>query len=93
MGLLVKDRGMIKTVTGDRYEGIFGLGLKSQSLLNASFPFDQLVQQKLIPKPLFSIYMGDEEGGEINIGGIDDSKYAVGALHWDQSNGHLYEIY
>lgn len=62
-----------------KFEGILGLGFQSISKMGAKPPFYYLVEQKLIPQPLFSVYMGYEkdegEGGEIVFGEIDHSKY------------------
>nr|APA33877.1 seminal fluid protein [Nilaparvata lugens] len=63
----------------EKYDGIFGLGLVSETKSGVT-PFYNMISQHLIEKPVFSFYLNrdfnSEEGGEIIFGGSDPDKYA-----------------
>lgn len=63
------------------FDGILGMGYKSLSVDNVSTPFENMISQKLVDQPVFSLYLSrnkntinDATGGELVLGGID-SKY------------------
>ena len=62
-----------------KFDGIFGLAYDRIAVTGAVPPVYQMINQKLLDKPLFGVYMGDnnkgDEGGVITFGGIDMSHY------------------
>ncbi|XP_069811987.1 cathepsin E-like [Dendropsophus ebraccatus] len=68
-----------------QFDGVLGLGYPSLAVGNAVPVFDQIMKQKLVDKPIFSIYLNKddsyEHGGELILGGIDNSLYK-GPIHW-----------
>lgn len=62
------------------FDGIFGLGFQEIAVDNIVPPFYNMIQQGLIPKPLFSVWLdrneSDPNGGEVIFGGSDSSKYS-----------------
>lgn len=65
-----------------RFDGILGLGYDTISVNKMVPPFYQMVNQKLLDKPVFAFYLNsEEEGSEAIFGGIDSSKY-TGDITW-----------
>ncbi|KAM4677417.1 cathepsin E-A-like [Discoglossus pictus] len=68
-----------------KFDGVLGLGYPSLAVANAIPVFDQILEQKLVEKPMFSFYLLKQEksnyGGELILGGIDHSLYK-GPIHW-----------
>ena len=62
-----------------KYDGILGLGFPSHVVTGVKPIFNEMLDQKVITEPVFSIYLqrdGNEtNGGEIAFGGIDNTKY------------------
>ena len=62
-----------------RFDGILGLGFPSIAFTGVKPIFNEMVDQKVITEPVFSVYLkreGDQQtGGEITFGGIDNTKY------------------
>ncbi|EMR08786.1 hypothetical protein PNEG_02956 [Pneumocystis murina B123] len=62
-----------------RFDGILGLAYSSISVNNVVPPFYNMINQKLIPEPIFSFWLGtiekDIEGGECVFGGIDPNHF------------------
>ncbi|KAJ3213105.1 Vacuolar protease A [Clydaea vesicula] len=63
-----------------RFDGILGLGYDT---VNVVPPFYNMVNQGLIKKPIFGVWLGnsDAEGGEITFGDTDEDHYS-GSLSW-----------
>ncbi|KAI8979922.1 aspartic peptidase domain-containing protein [Pilobolus umbonatus] len=59
---------------GTPFHGIFGLGPHSLRSSEESAPFASMIDQQLIDRPLFAIY-SQHNGGEIDFGGIDRSRF------------------
>jgi len=57
-----------------KFDGILGLGFDSISVDGAPTVIGNAVGQGLLDQPVFSFYMGDNQDGELTIGGYDSSK-------------------
>ncbi|XP_053319647.1 cathepsin E-like [Spea bombifrons] len=68
-----------------QFDGVLGLGYPSLAVAGAIPVFDQILQQKLVEKPLFSFHLNRDlnsnYGGQLILGGIDKSLYK-GPIHW-----------
>lgn len=60
-----------------RFDGILGLAYDTISVNQVPPPFYEMINQKLVDKPVFSFRIGDSEldGGEAIFGGIDSNAY------------------
>nr|BAJ97001.1 predicted protein [Hordeum vulgare subsp. vulgare] len=63
-----------------KFDGIMGLGYDTIAVQQVVPPFYQMINQKLIDKPLFTFWLGDtnkdaENGGELVFGEIDKDHY------------------
>ncbi|GAA5814389.1 hypothetical protein MFLAVUS_007885 [Mucor flavus] len=59
---------------GTPFHGIFGLGLAGLSSSQHDPPFQSIIDQNLIDKPIFGIY-SQHNAGEIDFGGVDTSRF------------------
>ncbi|KAG0364669.1 endopeptidase [Gamsiella multidivaricata] len=67
-----------------KFDGIFGLGYDTISVLGVVPPFYNMVDRKLIDEPVFGFYLGhadDTLGGQMTLGGVD-SNHFKGDLQW-----------
>lgn len=68
-----------------RFDGILGMGFPEISVGKVLPPFQQMLEQKLLPEPVFSFWLNrqDEgsEGGELVLGGVDPAHF-VGEHTW-----------
>ncbi|KAK1169242.1 nothepsin [Acipenser oxyrinchus oxyrinchus] len=68
-----------------KFDGVLGMGYPSLSEGGATLVFDKLMEQQQVEKPVFSFYLSkgrDKEcGGEMLLGGVDDSLY-TGSINW-----------
>ncbi|KAF8924716.1 endopeptidase [Dissophora ornata] len=67
-----------------KFDGIFGLGYDTISVLGVVPPFYNMVHEKLVSEPVFGFYLGSSEealGGQMTLGGVDPSHYK-GDLQW-----------
>jgi len=67
-----------------KFDGIFGLGYDTISVLGVVPPFYSLVNQKLIDEPVFGFYLAQADGstgGQMTLGGVDSNHYE-GELEW-----------
>ncbi|KAJ2367153.1 aspartic proteinase precursor [Coemansia sp. RSA 2607] len=78
-----KEPGM--TFAFGRFDGIFGLGYDTISVLKTVPPFYHMVNRGLVKEPMFSFYLTDnsktEEEGEMVLGGYNKDRFE-GELQW-----------
>lgn len=62
-----------------KFDGLFGLGFDTIAVDHVKTPFENMVDQQLVPKSVFSFYLNRDQskspGGEIIFGGVDDAYY------------------
>ncbi|KAF9574946.1 Vacuolar protease A [Mortierella alpina] len=67
-----------------KFDGIFGLGYDTISVLGVVPPFYNLVRQKLVDEPIFGFHLaqaGGNTGGQMTLGGVDPNLF-TGELQW-----------
>ncbi|CAO3570870.1 unnamed protein product [Mortierella alpina] len=67
-----------------KFDGIFGLGYDTISVLGVVPPFYNLVNQKLVDQPIFGFHLaqaGGNSGGQMTLGGVDPNLYK-GEMQW-----------
>lgn len=75
-GETLKEPGL--TFAFGKFDGIFGLGYDTIAVERVVPPFYSMINQKLIEKPLFSVYLGraaNNEGGELLFGDINPDHF------------------
>uniref|UniRef100_A0A8D0BNI9 cathepsin E n=1 Tax=Salvator merianae TaxID=96440 RepID=A0A8D0BNI9_SALMN len=74
-----------KTFLVAEFDGILGLGYPSLAVDGITPVFDNMMAQKLVDLPIFSVYMNrnpdSSAGGELTFGGFDHSHFR-GNLNW-----------
>ncbi|KAJ8613107.1 hypothetical protein CTAYLR_004782 [Chrysophaeum taylorii] len=58
-----------------KFDGILGLAWPSISVDNVKTPLQAMVDQDLLDENVFAFSLGDEEDGELVLGGVDETKY------------------
>lgn len=71
-----------------QFDGIFGMAYQSLSAQHATTAVQGLIQQNLIPQPLFSFYLSGQSG-ELILGGVDTSLYS-GQIYWTPVTEQIY---
>lgn len=64
-----------------KFDGILGLGFEGLSLGGAKTVFGNAIDQGVVAQPVFAFNLGDNEDGELTLGGYDDSKF-TGEITW-----------
>lgn len=63
-----------------KFDGILGMGFETISVNKVPTPFKNMIDQKLVPEPMFSFWLNrqpdDQQlGGEIILGGVDKQRF------------------
>lgn len=65
-----------------KFDGIFGLGYHTISVLHTVPPFYKMLEQGLLDEPVFAFYLGSTEAGKVDpdcgevvFGGVDEAHY------------------
>jgi len=58
-----------------KFDGILGLAFDSISVDGAPTVIGSAIEQGLLDQPVFSFYIGNEQDGELTIGGYDTTKF------------------
>ncbi|KAF9288216.1 Vacuolar protease A [Mortierella alpina] len=67
-----------------KFDGIFGLGYDTISVLGVVPPFYNMVHQKLVDEPVFGFHLaqaGGNTGGQMTLGGVDPNLFS-GEMQW-----------
>merc|ERR1712232_1177882 len=76
MGAMINDAGgMGMAYLLGKFDGILGLAFDSISVDGAPTVIGNAVGQGLLDQPVFSFYIGDNQDGELTIGGYDSTKF------------------
>ncbi|KAM6454539.1 embryonic pepsinogen-like isoform 1-T1 [Liasis olivaceus] len=79
-GISTEEPGNIFTYS--QFDGILGLAYPSIAVDQATPVFDNMVNEGLVKRDLFSVYLSRKASGSmITFGGIDHSHY-TGSIHW-----------
>ncbi|KAJ6261831.1 Saccharopepsin [Drechslerella dactyloides] len=66
-----------------KFDGILGMGYDTIAVNRMVPPFYQMVNQKLLDKPMFAFELCDTEStSEVIFGGYDDTKYKPSDIKW-----------
>lgn len=61
------------------FDGIMGLGFPEISVGKVTPPFQNMIEQGLLPEPVFSFWLNriaeEEQGGEMVLGGVDPDHF------------------
>lgn len=96
-GVVTGVQGLGRMYTLGKFDGILGLGFSSLSLGKVPTVLDNAIKHNLLDEPVFSFYLGDEQEGELTIGGVDESRYVgdfhnvklLSATYWEIELGYL----
>merc|ERR1712232_1381357 len=58
-----------------KFDGICGMGWDSISVGGVKTPFHALVDSKQLGEPVFAFYLGNNQPGELVVGGVDSKHY------------------
>lgn len=72
--MVIDATSLSQEFNGSPFQGIFGLGLSGISGSSHDPPFQNMINDNLVERPLFAIY-SQHHAGEIDFGGIDSSRY------------------
>lgn len=79
-----------------KFDGILGMGFRRIAEDSVETPFENMVAQGLVPKPVFSFYLNRDQtaspGGEIIFGGVDE-KYVSGEISYTPLKEETYWLF
>lgn len=79
-GIVSDASGLKKLYTTSAFDGILGMAFSTISIGKVAPLLQNAIDQNLLDEPVFAFYLGTGKGGELTIGGVDDTKY-VGDFH------------
>ena len=62
-------------------DGLLGMAFEVLADSEANTPFTNLVDDGVVPEPIFSFYLADGSSGVLTLGGVDAGHHS-GDLHW-----------
>jgi len=74
-GLIHDAGGLGFAYTMGKFDGILGLAFDTISISGVETPMQNAFAQGTLDQNVFAFYLGDNQDGELTIGGVDDSKY------------------
>lgn len=74
LGVITDATGLGAAYMAGQFDGILGLGFSSLSVGKVSTFLDNAMQLNLLDEPVFGFYLGDNEDGELTLGGVDKTK-------------------
>ena len=80
LGLIDDAGGLGIAYLMGKFDGILGLGFDTISISGVKTPLQNAFEQGTIENNVFAFFLGDNEDGELTIGGVDESRY-VGDFH------------
>jgi len=80
LGLIDDAGGLGFAYLMGKFDGILGLGFNTISISGVKTPLENAFNQGTIEHNMFAFYLGDNEDGELTIGGVNESRY-VGYFH------------
>lgn len=80
LGLIDDAGGLGFAYLMGKFDGILGLAFNSISIDGVKTPMENAFEQGAIDRNVFAFYLGDEQDGELTIGGVDESRY-TGHFH------------
>lgn len=67
------------TFVAAKFDGILGMGFPAISVKHVTPPFHNMIDQKLVPEPVFSFWLNRDpdapNGGELVLGGVDPAHH------------------
>jgi hypothetical protein len=80
LGLISNAKGLGLAYLLGKFDGIVGLGFASLSIGKVPTFFDNAVSQGRLDDAVFGFYLGNDQNGELSIGGVDETKF-TGDFH------------
>merc|ERR1719446_1324826 len=92
IGFMTNTRKTDEPFTDCDFDGIFGLGFADLSMAPSFNVMDQIKDQKVLPKPQFSVFLADTGRSEIAFGGYNPA-HAASSFPWaDVSHQSYWQI-
>lgn len=80
--IMDQEFGMVDDASGlgfaynfDKFDGIMGMAFSRISIDHVKTPIENAFDQGALDKEVFAFFLGDNDSGELTIGGVDDTKY------------------
>lgn len=76
-----------------KFDGIFGLAFDTISVDHLKTPFHRMIQDKIVDKPIFSFYLGNNQPGELTFGGMDPKHYKGDITYVNVTSKTYWEVH
>jgi len=80
LGVISSTKGLGLAYLLGKFDGIIGLGFSSLSIGKVPTFLDNAIKQGKLDEPVFGFFLGNNQDGELSIGGVDDTKF-TGDFH------------